>query len=193
MKFRIGIILFVTLIATTALNAAQPVKARVPAGIGLLLLLPESRELVIYRAPKLERLAEITPKALPRLQFITSDTQHVPLVVTSRKPGFYRVVYDDGEREGWIDDRMSAGQFYRWEELLPKRAVSLISGLRKEFYSLKSSPFVSSATVSTIEKGRPLTVLSLEGIWMQVITETGTPGWIRWQDENSRLVIGFAI
>lgn len=190
---RLAIILFATFFLTNSLNAAQPVKARVPGGIGLLLLQSNHKELIIYREPQLARIAEKPLKALPQLQFITNMTQQVPIVVTSRKPGFCRIVYDDAEREGWIEAGKSGEQFLRWADLLPGRKVSLITGLRKEFYSLKSSPTTSAATVAPIEKGKPFAVISVESSWMQVMTDSKATGWIRWQDENGRLVIGFGL
>ena len=149
--FRLAIILFATFFLTSRLNAAQPVKARVPGGIGLLLLQSDHKELIIYREPQLKRIADKPLKSLPQLQFITNMTQQVPIVVTSRKPGFYRIVYDDAEREGWIEAGKNEEQFLRWADLLPGRKVSLITGLRKEFYTLKSSPTPSAATVAPIE------------------------------------------
>ncbi|NVN99845.1 MAG: hypothetical protein HXX17_11010 [Geobacteraceae bacterium] len=193
MIFRFAIILFVTLVLTSELNAAQPLKARVPGGIGLLLLQPDHKELAIYREPHLSRIADKPVTSLPQLQFITATSPQVPIIVTSRKPGFYRIVYDDAEREGWIETGKSGEQFLRWADLLTGRKVSLITGLRKEYYTLKNSPTPAAATVAPIEKGKPVAVISVEGNWMQVITEANTSGWIRWQDENGRLVIGFAI
>lgn len=190
---RLVIILFFTFFLTNSLSAAQPVKARVPGGIGLLFLQPDHKELAIYREPQLTRIAEKTPESLPPLQFITTMTQQIPIVVTSRKPGFYRIVYDHAEREGWIEAGKSGEQFLRWADLLPGRKVSLITGLRKEFYTLKSSPTPSAATVAPIEKGKTLTVISVESCWMQVMTDSKATGWIRWQDENGRLVIGFGL
>lgn len=190
---RVTLTLLAIIFTVTTLNAAQPAKARVPAGIGLLLLPEERRELVIYREPKIERLIVQPLKALPALQFITVRQQQVPIVVTSSKPGFYRVVYDDGEREGWIDAGRSDETFLRWHKLLPGRKVMLISGLRKEFYTLRSSPTLFASATVPVEKGKPLAVIAIDNNWMQIRTEAGSSGWLRWQDENGRLVIGFGL
>lgn len=191
--FKASIIIGIMFIVATSLNAALPVKARVPGGIGLLLVPRGETELVIYKEPKIGRVTEKTVKAFPALQFIHTDPQKIPVIVTSRKPGFYRVIFDDGEREGWIDSRISQVEFFRWQELLPGRTISLISGLRKEFYTLKNLPTPSAPVISQIEKGRPCAALSIDGDWMQVRTETNATGWFRWQDENGRLVISFSL
>jgi len=180
-------------IFASASTAAAPVKARVPGGIGIVLLHAEAAvkpsTLTIFKEPSLGRIAEIRSIMVPSLsQSISSQEGIIPVIVTSTKSGWYRIIYDDSEREGWIEGR-SSYQFYRWEELFRNRPVSLIGGLRKEFYLLRRTPDSSSASINGLAKGDRVTSLALEGDWIKVITDSQTEGWIRWRDENGRLVI----
>jgi len=177
--------------------AAAPVKARVLSGIGIILLnnglAEKPSPLAIFREPSLGRIAEIDANRFPSLvQAITSPEGTIPAIVTSKKSGWYRIIYDDGEREGWIKGR-SSYQFYRWEELLRNRPVSLTGGLRKEFYLLHSTPASSSGSIATLGKGSRVTSLEVEGDWIRVLTDSRLEGWIRWRDENERLVIAITL
>lgn len=184
--------LIFSLLASPA-PAAAPVKARVPSGIGIVLIKNGSAEkpypLVIFKEPSLGRIIEIDAGRFPSLsQSINSQKGSTPAIVTSKKSGWYRVIYDDSEREGWIEGR-SSQQFYRWEALLRNRPVSLIGGLRKEFYLLRRNPDISAVSITPLDKGSRVTALNVDGDWIKVITDSQTEGWIRWRDENSRLVI----
>ena len=189
--------LFVLLVSFSLFIApaatAAPVKARVPSGIGILLLQHGTAEnpssLAIFKEPALGRIAEIDAAQLPSLaQSLTLTERSTPVIVTSKKSGWYKIIYDDGEREGWIKSR-STHQFYRWEELLKGRAVSLMGGLRKEFYLLRKNPDSSSESISQLGKGSRVSSLDVEGDWIRVVTDSRAEGWLRWRDENSRLVI----
>jgi len=173
--------------------AAAPVKARVPGGIGILLIHTGAAEkaapLIIFKEPSLGRIAEIGADRFPSLsQSVSSPEGILPIIVTSKKSGWYRIIYDDSEREGWIEGR-SSQQFYRWEELLRNRPVSLIGGLRKEFYLLRRSPDISAESITSLGKGSRVTALNVDGDWIKVSTDSRTEGWIRWRDENGRLMI----
>jgi SH3-like domain-containing protein len=190
--------LFVTItIFTAPATAAAPVKARVPSGIGILLIHAGTAEktapLVIFREPSLGRVAEIGADRLPSLsQSVSSPEGVIPVIVTVKKSGWYRIIYDDSEREGWIEGS-SSQQFYRWEELLRNRPITLIGGLRKEFYLLRRSPDISAEGISPLEKGSRVTALVADGDWIKVSTVSQTDGWIRWRDENGRLVIALSL
>jgi len=185
--------LLLTLLVSTLPVDAAPVKARIPSGIGILLINKApagiNSPIVIYKEPSLGRLAELDLGRLPSLsQSISSPDLSVPVIVTLKKSGWYRIIYDDGEREGWIEG-LSGYQFIKWDELLRDRSVSLIGGLRKEFYTLRREATVSSKQIEPVEKGKLFTPLQIKGDWMLVITNSGAEGWLRWQDDNSRLVI----
>jgi len=180
-------------IFTSPAAAASPVKARILSGIGIVLinngLSGKPSPLAIFREPSLGRITEIDVNRFPSLsQSIATPEGTDAVIVTSKKSGWYRIIYDEGEREGWIKGR-SSYQFYRWEELLRNRPASLTGGLRKEFYLLHRTPDSSSASIYSLGKGSVFTSLEIDGDWIKVLTESRLEGWIRWRDENERLVI----
>jgi hypothetical protein len=172
--------------------AASPVKARPLTGIGILLIKdtkPGIGTLRLYREPKLGRIAEISVEKLPMLSpFIASGEGRRVAVVTAKRFGWYRVIYDDGEREGWVEGRPS-GPFIGWEELLPGRGATLLSGLKKDYYQLRREPSLSSDPIEILGKENGFYCIKLDGEWLQVRVRGETAGWLRWRDENRRLLI----
>lgn len=186
-------LLLALFMATAPATAASPVKARVPSGTGVLLVNKrsdaESSPLLLFKEPALGRIAEIDISRLPPLaQAISCPEGTVAVIVTAKKAGWFRIVYDEGEREGWIAGRPSY-RFFRWEELLRNRPVTLIGGLRKEFYQVRRTPNVSAEIMETLGKGSRVTSLDIDGDWLRSTTSGGSQGWLRWRDENGRLVI----
>ncbi len=190
-------LLLTFLVFTSPVSAATSVKARIPSGIGILKIkkvpVGANSPIVIYKEPSLGRLAEIEAGSLPPLaQSIASSALSVPVIVSLKKSGWYRIIYDNGEREGWIEGR-SGYQFIKWEDLLINRPVALISGLRKEFYTLHRDATASSEQIESVEKGELFTPLRVNGDWVLLMTDSGAQGWLRWRDDNGRLVISTAL
>jgi len=175
------------------LQAASPVKARSLSGSGLLFLGSDngrqSSRLVLYREPGIGRLAELAAERLPQLnpQVQTADGLQA-VIVTAKKLGWYRIVYDDGEREGWLQGQFRY-RFQRWDELLPGKGVVFPAGLRREFYQLRSGPDPAAAQLVTIDRESGLTVLTVDGDWIMVRSKAAVSGWLRWRDDNGRLLM----
>lgn len=185
--------LLLTLLITTApAPAASRVKARTLSGIGVLLLRSDQVKqpiLTLFKEPSLGRITGIAAAQLPALTpSVSPPAGFTAAIVTAKKTGWYRIIYDDGEREGWLEKRPSY-QFYSWKELLINRPVELIGGLRKEFYLLRIAPDNSADALETLAKGSSITPVNLDGDWARVRTASQTQGWLRWRDDNGRLVI----
>lgn len=185
--------LLLTLLMAAPVTAASPVKARVPSGAGILLIGTgagaKSHSLLLYKEPALGRIAEMDVKRLPHLAPAVSCPEGTKvIIVKAKKSGWYRIVYDEGEREGWLEGRPSYS-FFRWEELLRERQVTLLGGLKKEFYQLRRTPNGSAEIVETLGKGGRITSQGIEGDWLRAVTPGGAQGWLRWRDDNGRLVI----
>jgi len=188
--------LLAMLIVSTS-SAASPVKARPLTGIGILLIKatnPEnSSTLRLYREPKLGRIAEVKVEKLPVLSpYVVAGEGRRVAVVTAKRLGWYRIIYDDGEREGWVEGRHS-GTFFRWAELLSGREAVLLPGLKKEFYQLRREPSLISDPLEQLGRGNGIYCIELDGEWLKVLTKAGKAGWLRWRDENSRLLIAVNI
>ncbi len=190
---RTAVLLLFALLTLSLPAAAAPLNARSLSGSGLLLLRSSSgaglSRLVLYREPGLGRIAELDAAQLPQIapSFEAADGLRA-VIVTAKKLGWYRIVYDAGEREGWLQGR-SAQRFQRWEELLPGKSVALPAGLKKDFYLLRSEPDLAAEAVETIGKESGLVVLRVAGNWINVRRGAKASGWLRWRDDNGRLLI----
>jgi len=185
-------LLLLLLMVVTPAAAASPVKARTLGGIGILLISREQPQLTLFREPSLGRIATTDASALPLSLSIQPPAGFLAAVVTAKKGRWFRLLYDDGEREGWLEGR-SSDQFFRWRELFRNRPVTLLGGLKKEYYQLRKLPELSAAALEPVGKGVKVTALSLEGEWLEVVTAAKTRGWLRWRDENNRLVIAITL
>ena len=187
-----SIALFMLLMAAAPAATAAPVKARTLSGIGILLISREQSQITLYREPSLGRIATTDASALLLPLSIQPPAGFMAAVVTAKKGGWYRILYDDGERDGWVKGRLSF-RYHRWGELLGNRPVILLGGLKKEYYQLRKSPDSSAAALELVEKGVKVTTLRIEGEWLEAVTASKTRGWLRWRDDNNRLVIALTL
>jgi hypothetical protein len=176
------------LVAAPPAAAVSPVKARTLSGLGIMLISKEQPKLSLFKEPSIGRIATIDASLLPLSQSIHPPEGFISAIVTTKKKGWFRIFYDDGEREGWIEGR-SSYLFYRWEELLKDRQVILLGGLKKEYYQLRKSPDFSLEPLEPVGKGVRVTALRAEGDWVKARTDSRAEGWLRWRDDNARLVI----
>lgn len=170
-------------------SAAAPAKARPQSGIGLLLLRGDGKKLTIYREPRLGRLAELTAPELPGLApSMEASAGIYPVVVLSKRPGWLRIIYDMAESDGWVECRR-AGDFLLWGEFLPERSISMLAGVRKEFHQLRREAVSGAESLRSVGQGEIFRVVALKGDWIRVRSTDDSEGWLRWRDDNSRLLI----
>lgn len=182
--------LFVLLLAfALPAPAASPVKARPLSGIGLVLVKGDARPLIVYREPKVGRLAVLAPAELPGLApSLLPDGGLYPVVVLSRRPGWLRIVHDSSEGSGWVE-RRSAGEFIPWEQFLPGHAISMVAGLRQDYYQLRRQASFGGDGQRTVRQQERLRVVAVAGDWVKVSDAATGEGWLRWRDDNARLSI----
>lgn len=184
-------LLFLLLAAPPAIAAAS-VKARMLSGIGILLISKDQPQFTLYKEPALGRIAARAASALPLSPSIQPPEGYLAAVVTAKKGDWYRITYDDGEREGWIKGH-SSYRYHRWGEILSNRQIVLLGGLKKEYYQLRKTPDSSAAALETVGKGVKVTALRIEGEWFEAVTAVKMKGWLRWRDDNNRLVIAIIL
>jgi hypothetical protein len=183
---------------TVPIADGAQVKARPQGGIGLLLVRTDrpgggdrQPTLVLYREPGLGRVREMAAAALPRLPSVPeSPTGMSTAIVTASRGGWLRIIYDEAEREGWLEPPRS-WEYHPWKELLAGRTVALLPGLRKEFYQLRRSP--AGEVSRPLGKGEPVRGVRLEGDWLLVRPGVGGEGWLRWRDDNGRMAIAVTV
>lgn len=172
--------------------AAPPFKMRPYAGIGLVssgsLQEGENEEpLHLYEEPANARLMSLDLAKVPRYDWIFGANRELYLIVASRKGKWLRVAYDEAGREAWLMPRRSS-VFLSWEMFLKGRTARMLPGLQKRYYQVYQQPG-STASVS-LPPGQFFKVLRLEGDWAMVMPDQRSIGWVRWRDEDGRLLVG---
>lgn len=111
------------------------------------------------------------------------------LIVTVRKGDWFKVIYDDAGREGWIKPA-NRGEYLDNESWLRRNVFHILSGLPKNFYQLykreNSEPFIP------INPKNSFKIIKINGNWAQVLFDTTKIGWIRWRDDEGRFSVGIA-
>jgi len=175
-------ILLLLLISLPA-YAASPVKARPLSGTGVLVI-RGSADLPLYREPGVGRLALLPASRLPLLSSSPAGgAGMVHAVVLARRPGWLRIIFDEAENSGWLQ-RRPAWDYYPWEEFLPGRRFTMMAGLRQDYYQLRTLPSQDAEVVASPGNGELLRIVAVSNDWIRV-----QGGWLRWRDDNSRLLI----
>lgn len=163
-----------------------PPRPRPFSGCGVLALKPEPGAervtLPFYEEPGLARLIELDWSALPRL----AGSASAPLVAVSGRRGSWALVaYDDGGREGWIEQARS-WEYLPWQEYLPRRLLRIFSGMKKGCYALRSGPGELGSERGSLSRDQLVRVLQVEGDWIRLQAPSG---WFRWRDGDGRLTV----
>lgn len=174
--------------------AAEPVKMRPYSGIGIVSLPASSvnkeNELPVhlYRQPGLSRIGALDCSKLSGNDWIFgARSDSVRLIVMARKGDWLRVSYDDAGREAWIDPQRR-DSFQPWDRFFKSRMSRMLPGLRKQYYQLFQQPDRNPLVVLTPKQ--PFRVLRLDNDWAMVVSDQAGLGWLRWRDEDGRLMIG---
>ncbi len=187
--------LFVLGTTCSAAYAAAPPRMRPYTGIGLVVFsrsadgpLP-GLQVPMYEEPGLSRIDMLVTTRLSGNDWIFGQQEeYPPLVVSARKGGWLRVYYDDAGREAWIDPQ-NKGRFQSWEQYLRLQTGRMLPGLQPQYYQLQQQP--GGRLLATLTPKQVFKVLKLENAWCMVLTEQTQIGWVRWRDDDGRLVIGF--
>jgi len=199
-RFICCLYLVAALVVPNGGHSAPPVatslKMRPYTGIGILMLsAPDASgkdynaPLVLYEEPGLDRKGELDSIALPRQEWIFgSGSAVVPLVVMARKAGWLKVVYDEAGREAWINPGRR-GVFQPWDVFFKGQTGRMLPGLQKKYYQL----FVKAGSLpplGSIAPQQTFKLILLEDDWAAVMPDPTTLNWIRWRDEDGRILIG---
>lgn len=186
--------LLILLLAVTTACAAPspPPKMRPYTGIGILMLPlagdDQNDPRLLYAEPGLSRLGSLHPGRIPKYDWIFGSVSSAsPLIVTGRKGPWLRVAYDDAGREAWLNPTRS-GTFQSWDFFLKDHVSSLLPGLQKKYYQLYQHP--GRTIMAQLTARQFFKVLRLDDDWAMVMYGQNTLGWLRWRDEDGRLLIG---
>ncbi|MDD2581316.1 MAG: hypothetical protein PHR66_04895 [Desulfuromonadaceae bacterium] len=159
-------------------------------GIGVVIFNARSRYLTLplYDEPGLLRVGVLNRSGLSGNEWIFGlPDGTAPLVVSACKDTWLRVFYDDAGREAWIDP-MHKGRFLPWEQYLRMQTGHMLPGLKSKYYRLQQHP--GGNLLATLTPKQKFKVLRLENDWGLVLADQVLIGWVRWRDEDGRLLVG---
>ncbi len=179
---------------STGFAASQP-RMRPYAGIGLVVfsssdtVKAEGLNLPLYEEPGLSRVGLLKNSRLSGNEWIFGLRNDAsPLVVSARKGDWLRVFYDDAGREAWLNPQYK-GHFQSWEQFLKLQASRLLPGLQSQYYQLVQQP--GGKLLGTLTPKQAFKVLKIENGWGMVLVDQTRIGWLRWRDDDGRLLVGF--
>jgi hypothetical protein len=192
-RFFIG--LFLVLLSTgSAYGAASPTQMRPYSGIGIVVLQsPDSgpdrgKPFHLYEEPGIFRRGELNGTSTSGNEWVFGvHRDSISLIVTARRGNWLKVCYDDAGREAWIDTQ-HRGTFQPWDQFLKGQVSHLLPGLRKQYLQMFRQP--GRDPLSTLTPKQLLKVLKLDNDWVMVMSDMNTIGWLRWRDEDGRLLVG---
>jgi len=192
--YRVLSILLALLFAAAVVHPATMPKMRPYSGQGVVelsLAAPEggdaARVFALYQEPGIGRQEELQSTRAPFMEWIFKRTaSHVPLLVMARKGNWLKVVYDEAGREAWLNPGRR-GRYLPWESYLRHQGGRLLPGLRKQYYQLCAQP--GKAPVATLTPKQLFRMLKVDTDWALVAVDQSTLGWLRWRDEDSRLLV----
>lgn len=196
MKSLFVIVIALVILVPASLHAVTvPIKLRPYTGIGILLLSvapgvdgEQPVPLNLYEEPAISRLGELNGGTVPPYDWIFGmSSSKLPLIVTARKGNWLRVVYDDAGREAWLMPQRQ-GAFHPWDSFFKGQLGRLLPGLRKQYYQLYQQPGKGALVTQVPKKG--FKIVKFEDDWALVMPDQNSLAWLRWRDEDGRLLIG---
>jgi len=190
----IGSLLLVLVCSGSSYSAASLPKMRPYSGLGIVVLPdPDSgsdrgEPVPLYEDPGIFRLGKLNSEITSGNEWVLGvQREHILLIVMARKGSWLKVSFDDAGREAWINSERR-GAFQPWDQFLKGQISRLLPGLRKQYYQLYRQP--DSKTSSTLVPQQLFKVLKLDNDWAMVMPDMNTIGWLRWRDEDGRLLVG---
>lgn len=174
--------------------AATTPRMRPYTGVGLFVFaqsdktLTQDLQLQLYEEPGLSRVGMLDDSKRSGNEWIFGLPEGTsPLIVSARKGNWLRVAYDDAGREAWVNPE-NKGRFQSWEQLLKRQTGHILPGLPSQYYKLQQQP--GGKLLATLSSKQVFKVLALENDWGLVLTDQALIGWLRWRDEDGRLLVG---
>ena len=193
--FAVAVLMVATLFSPVSLSASAVTGMRPYAGIGVLTLpvssLVEDESfgwLSLYDEPAMSRLENAKLALTPRYEWIFAmDADSLPVIVMARKGEWLKVAYDDAGREGWVKPYRRSG-FEMWDDFFKGRTIRLLPGLGKRYYQLFGQP--GTEVLTGVASRNLFKIILLDNDWALVRDGRNLSGWLRWRDEDGRLLIG---
>ncbi len=175
-------------------EAARRPPPRPFTGIGLLVVRAvgsdgDAAPIPLYRQPGLDRIVELSPSRLTGLDAILAVQKgERRAIVTGVRGRWCRIIYDDADREAWLEKPRS-WQFVPWERFLKGRFVRFLPGLRKGYGVVRQSAADTAAELVLPAKSSSIRVLQVDDDWAEVMVDFTRIGWLRWRDRDGRFLV----
>lgn len=184
------LILTILLIACASFcGAAQ--KMRPYSGIGVLQLssVAAAESTPLYDDPGIARCCKLSLPSIRELNsWLFGTTQGPFLLVTAHKGDWLEVEYDDAGRTGWIMPERH-WNYLPWHQFLKSKLALFLRNSPKKQMQLLPRPGVTEGT--PLLNLHPMKIILSQGDWAYVLLDQNNAGWIRWRDNDGRLLIGF--
>jgi hypothetical protein len=181
-------------VISAAANPPTPQKMRPYAGIGILHLPINNTDPgdppLLYEEPALSRMGELNRSKIPVFDWILGSgpsSAAQSLIVTARKGTWLRVVYDDAGREAWLNPSRHF-ELQSWDMFFKGHVSCLLPGLQQKYYQVFQQ--AGTSPLAALKINQPFRVLQIDNDWAMVLIEQNSLGWLRWRDEDGRLLIG---
>jgi hypothetical protein len=190
----IFLILLLSGLAASAGFAATPPRMRPYSGIGVVVFSQsdnqnQDMQIQLYEEPGLLRLGMLNSSRISGNEWVFGlPERSSPLIVSARKGDWFRVYFDDAGREAWIEPG-NKGRFQSWEQFLKSQTGRMLPALQSQFYQLQLQP--GGKPLATLSPKQVFKVLKVENAWGMVLTDQAQIGWLRWCDDDGRLLVGF--
>jgi hypothetical protein len=181
-------------VSDAATQSAPKPKLRPSTGIGILQIdisaADSAEPLYLYDEPALSRRGTLNLGTVPPFEYIFgSGSTVLPVVVTARKGTWLRVAYDDAGRESWLNPSRK-NVYLPWDSFFKMHICRVLPGLQKKYYQLYQAP--GRPALAVMLTTHAFKVLRLDNDWAHILLEQTTLGWVRWRDEDGRLLIGIS-
>jgi hypothetical protein len=189
--FVVGLFFLVLGLTSLTVFAANQPRMRPYTGIGVVVFTPsdgagQELTLPLYAEPGLARIGVLNNLRLSGNEWVFGSGVQ-PLVVSARKGQWLRIYYDDAGREAWIDPQ-GKGRFQAWEQYLQHQVCSMLPGLQPQYYQLLEQP--GGKLLDTLTPKLTFKLLKAEHTWGMVLINQARIGWVRWRDDDGRLLMG---
>lgn len=184
------LLLLFFLLYSSSLFAAQSRLFRPYAGVGVLFVAHQS-DIPLYLYDETSRVRQGEFRQMPApgyTRFLGSYSSATPLLVMEQKNDWFRVVFDESGREAWVKPR-GVDHWAPWQHMLAGRCIRLLTGLKPVYY--KARPIAGKGTLA-LSAEHVLRVVMVEKEWILVVTGPDRLAWVRWCDEDGRLLISLA-
>jgi hypothetical protein len=98
------------------------------------------------------------------------------------------VIHDDAGRAAWVEPRR-AWPFVPWGEILKGKGARLLRGIKKPYYVVVDEGGKTLPDLEPLTPERGFRIIEVDGDRIRILVDLTAIGWLRWRDEDGRLLI----